>query len=272
MARRFDIGETIKLAKDDLLPSTPKGKLGKFLRHGPEEGMVTISLEGRQGEFITASENIDHAEKLRWTVSVLLVCRDHALIVKHKALGYFVPVGGGIFADERPVEAAIREAREETGLHFSGVEHLRFDEIPIDGGARIYLNHTFIADVDSFGDEFPMPISDGTWDQYLWIDLLPKNGLVESPPLGTPRNVLAAFIDLRARRAPPKAITPEPTIVPHDPIPMLLTCPQCGQRHIDEGRFATYPHHTHACQHCGHVWKPAKVHTVGVRFLPGYKD
>ncbi len=57
-----------------------------------------------------------------------------------------------------------------------------------------------------------------------------------------------------------------------DPIPMILTCPSCGGRHVDEGDFETKPHHTHACQHCGMVWRPAKVCTVGVQFLPGYKN
>ena len=56
------------------------------------------------------------------------------------------------------------------------------------------------------------------------------------------------------------------------PIPMRLPCPDCGELHIDEGEFATKPHHTHACQQCGNVWRPAIVETVGVRFLPGFKD
>lgn len=57
-------------------------------------------------------------------------------------------------------------------------------------------------------------------------------------------------------------------------IPMILHCPMpsCGARHIDEGEFATKIHHTHACQTCGHVWRPALVATVGVQFLPGYKN
>lgn len=58
----------------------------------------------------------------------------------------------------------------------------------------------------------------------------------------------------------------------NDPIPMILTCPWCGCRHIDKGEFATKPHHTHACQHCGFVWRPAIAPTVGVHFLPGFKD
>lgn len=56
------------------------------------------------------------------------------------------------------------------------------------------------------------------------------------------------------------------------PIPMLLWCPQCGKRHHDVGEFATKQHHTHACQHCGNVWRPAIVFTVGVEFLPGFKN
>lgn len=57
-----------------------------------------------------------------------------------------------------------------------------------------------------------------------------------------------------------------------EPVPMLLTCPSCGKRHVDAGEFATKAHHTHACQHCGMVWRPALVATVGVQFLPGFRD
>jgi len=56
------------------------------------------------------------------------------------------------------------------------------------------------------------------------------------------------------------------------PMPMILHCPECSTRHIDAGEFATKPHHTHACQHCGFVWRPSKQSTVGVQFLPGFKD
>lgn len=56
------------------------------------------------------------------------------------------------------------------------------------------------------------------------------------------------------------------------PIPMLLWCPMCGARHIDEGEFATKPHHTHSCQECGLTWRPAVVPTCGVQFLPGFKN
>lgn len=61
-------------------------------------------------------------------------------------------------------------------------------------------------------------------------------------------------------------------LVNPDPVPMLLWCPECGERHVDAGEFEKKPHHTHACQSCGMVWRPAKVATVGVAFLPGCKN
>jgi hypothetical protein len=56
------------------------------------------------------------------------------------------------------------------------------------------------------------------------------------------------------------------------PIPMVLHCPECRGRHVDKGPFATKPHHTHSCQSCGFTWRPAVIATVGVQFLPGFKD
>lgn len=58
---------------------------------------------------------------------------------------------------------------------------------------------------------------------------------------------------------------------PDETIPMILFCPY-GHRHIDEGNFASKLHHTHACQECGIVWRPALVYTLGVQFLPGFKN
>lgn len=56
------------------------------------------------------------------------------------------------------------------------------------------------------------------------------------------------------------------------PIPMILHCPECRARHVDVGEFATKVHHTHSCQICGFTWRPAVVPTVGVQFLPGFKN
>src|SRR6185295_8960461 len=47
-----------------------------------------------------------------------------------------------------------------------------------------------------------------------------------------------------------------------EPIPMRLPCEACGELHVDEGEFATKPHHTHSCQYCGLTWRPAVECTV----------
>lgn len=60
--------------------------------------------------------------------------------------------------------------------------------------------------------------------------------------------------------------------VSRPPMALILSCPVCHARHIDVGAFATKPHHTHACQTCGLAWRPAVEPTVGVQFLPGFKD
>ncbi|MHB8107917.1 MAG: hypothetical protein ACYDH4_10915 [Candidatus Cryosericum sp.] len=76
---------------------------------------------------------------------------------------------------------------------------------------------------------------------------------------------LVRICDMRGFKLVPFVGDPEP-------IPQILFCPSCSARHVDVGVFATKPHHTHACQKCGVVWRPAIVATVGVQFLPGFKD
>lgn len=52
------------------------------------------------------------------------------------------------------------------------------------------------------------------------------------------------------------------------PIPMELYCPHCCGQHIDapepERGWTNPPHKSHLCHHCGAIWRPADVPTVGV--------
>lgn len=74
--------------------------------------------------------------------------------------------------------------------------------------------------------------------------------------------------ELRAGQVAAEKRPVEPRIDnPAPPVPMLLYCPECNERHVDRGEFATKPHHTHECQFCGHTWRAAVVATVGVQFL-----
>ncbi|MCC6231702.1 MAG: NUDIX domain-containing protein [Verrucomicrobiales bacterium] len=55
-------------------------------------------------------------EKIDFTVAILVV-RDHqVLVILHRKLGRWLPLGGHIELDEDPEIAALREAKEESGL------------------------------------------------------------------------------------------------------------------------------------------------------------
>ncbi len=55
-------------------------------------------------------------EKIDFTVAVFVVDADRVLLVHHRRLGKWLPVGGHIELDEDPEAAALREVREESGL------------------------------------------------------------------------------------------------------------------------------------------------------------
>ena len=55
-------------------------------------------------------------EKIDFTASVYIVRDNKVLLHVHKSLNIWLPPGGHIELDEDPNEAAIREAKEETGL------------------------------------------------------------------------------------------------------------------------------------------------------------
>lgn len=55
-------------------------------------------------------------EKIDFTTSIYIVFDNKVLLHKHKKLGIWLPPGGHIELDEDPNEAALREAKEETGL------------------------------------------------------------------------------------------------------------------------------------------------------------
>lgn len=51
-----------------------------------------------------------------FTVSIIIVCKEKALLHLHKKMDKWLPVGGHIECDELPEEAALREVKEESGL------------------------------------------------------------------------------------------------------------------------------------------------------------
>jgi 8-oxo-dGTP pyrophosphatase MutT (NUDIX family) len=58
-----------------------------------------------------------HINKLiDYTVVVYIVFKNKVLLVNHKQLKKWLPLGGHIELDEDPEEAAVREAKEESGF------------------------------------------------------------------------------------------------------------------------------------------------------------
>ncbi|MBM3837929.1 MAG: NUDIX domain-containing protein [Verrucomicrobia bacterium] len=55
-------------------------------------------------------------EKIDFTVAIFVVESGRVLMVHHRRLGKWLPLGGHIELDEDPEIAALREAKEESGL------------------------------------------------------------------------------------------------------------------------------------------------------------
>jgi 8-oxo-dGTP pyrophosphatase MutT (NUDIX family) len=136
----------------------------------------------------------------RRAFSVSIFCRHGGavLLVRHRRLGTWLPVGGELEAGETPLEAARRELREETGLEGVfpeglGVEGtppglVGYEEHPA-GSKGLHLNFAFVADVATRAlaacDE---------WDGARWV------GLAELDGVACPENVRQlARIALRAK-------------------------------------------------------------------------
>ncbi len=98
------------------------------------------------------------ADRQAFSVSIFARNAGRILLIKHKRLGTWLPVGGEVDPGETPLEAAQRELLEETGLKGSfvalaGVEgtppgFLGYEE-HLAGSKGLHMNFCFVAEVAS---------------------------------------------------------------------------------------------------------------------------
>lgn len=80
-------------------------------------------------------------EKIDFAVAILVVQDQRILLIHHRNLGKWLPLGGHVELDEDPETAALREAREESGLDIE----LTGERPPISGpGVRALIAPRFL--------------------------------------------------------------------------------------------------------------------------------
>lgn len=112
-------------------------------------------------------------QRRAFSVAIFARHEDRILLIKHRRLGTWLPVGGEIEPGETPLEAARRELHEETGFEgrfhvSSGVQGtppglIGYEEHPA-GSKGLHLNFAFVADV---GGEPVVPNDE--FDEYRWV-------------------------------------------------------------------------------------------------------
>ena len=134
------------------------------------------------------------SDSLRRAFSVAVYARrggpdGQVLVIHHRRLGTWLPVGGELEPGETPLEAATRELREETGLAgvFLPLEgapdgvppgYLGYEE-HLAGAKGLHMNFVFVADVDRAAEVRP----NHEFSDFRWVDR------VELDALSSPLNV-----------------------------------------------------------------------------------
>lgn len=98
------------------------------------------------------------------------------LVILHRRTGHWLPIGGEMEAGETPLEAAVRELREETALvgsfrplvgHCEGVPpgYIGYEE-HLTGVKGLHMNFVFVADIADADEVTPCD----EYTDHRWVD------------------------------------------------------------------------------------------------------
>jgi 8-oxo-dGTP pyrophosphatase MutT (NUDIX family) len=140
------------------------------------------------------------SERRAFSVAVYARKGDRVLVIEHKRLQTWLPIGGELEAGETPLEAAVRELREETGIAatFAPIANA-LDGVPAGligyeehqaGSKGTHLNFVFAVEVAADAEVTP----NDEFTAFRWVD---RAALAD---LSSPLNVRQfGFVALDAR-------------------------------------------------------------------------
>ena len=148
--------------------------------------MLRVAVDGEDEALDGRARVRAMSERRAFSVAVYARRGERVLVIEHKRLQTWLPIGGELEAGETPLEAARRELREETGLEgafrpladaLDGVPAglIGYEEHQA-GSKGLHMNFVFVCEIAPGAEVTPNDEFDG----YRWVDRA-QLGELESP-------------------------------------------------------------------------------------------